>query len=117
MPRCPSELNRHVDRAIRKLIDGTPARERQSRIQEVELECVVDFAERMKHLPKIGRSIRQKLLDFGCMIMCCVFEQSGHAAWHLPVGYLMSSTLVRSAIPISILDTFGPPNRAGLFLA
>lgn len=48
------ELRRRIEEAVTELID-MERWDRQSMVQQVELDCIVDFAERMKHLPQMGQ--------------------------------------------------------------
>jgi len=47
-----SELRRRVDSAVRELVDDA-LWERQVAVQQVELNCIAEFAERMKALPQL----------------------------------------------------------------
>jgi hypothetical protein len=47
------ELRRRLDGAIDELVDHEPW-DRQLAVQEVELDCIREFAERLKKLPQIG---------------------------------------------------------------
>jgi hypothetical protein len=47
------ELRRRIDDAIDALVDRE-LWDRQLAVQQVELDCILEFAERMKNLPQIG---------------------------------------------------------------
>jgi len=48
-----SELRRRVDAAVESLVDHA-LWNRQVMVQQVELNCIAEFAERMKSLPQLG---------------------------------------------------------------
>lgn len=48
-----AELRRRVNSAVESLVDRAPW-ERQVRIQQVEINCIAEFAARMKMLPQLG---------------------------------------------------------------
>jgi hypothetical protein len=52
------ELRKRIDGAVLELVDHERWN-RQIAVQQIELNCIADFAERMKNLPQIGGDMRR----------------------------------------------------------